>query len=393
MSVKKPIKEAHLDTQMAHLGREPNAQFGLVNPGVYHASTVVSDTVEEQRQKRAGPGRAFVYGRRGSPTSFSFEEAVATLEGGDHTITVGSGLAAICSGFLAFLKSGDHVLVCDSAYGPIRRFCDGFLSRFGVETTYYDPLIGAGIGALIKPNTKIVYVESPGSHTFELQDIPAIAEVAHAANIPVVIDNTWSAGVYFKPFEHGCDVSLHAATKYLVGHSDAMLGVITTTDAFFENITDSVFELGYNVAPDDAYLGLRGLRTLTTRLERHQENALKVAHWFEEQAEIERVLHPALPSCPGHEFWKRDFTGSSGLFSVIFKEMDQASLEKFVDGLELFGLGGSWGGFESLVLPTNASRTATDWPYHGRCIRFHIGLEDPADLIDDLGAGLKRLSA
>ena len=381
-----------LDTILAHAGPAPEEQFGIVNPPVYRASTVVAPSVAAQRANRASNERRFVYGRRGTPTSYAFEDAVAEIEGGERAIAVGSGLAAICSGFLGFFAAGDHLLAADHAYGPIRRFCDGFLSRFGVETTYYDPMIGAGIAELIRPNTKVVYVEAPGSHTFEVQDIPAIAAAAHAAGCIVIMDNTYSAGVFFKPFEHGVDVSLQAATKYLVGHSDAMLGAITTSHEHWDTVSNSVSELGYHAAPDDAYLGLRGIRTLTARLEGHQANGLTLANWFGEQPEVERVLHPALPSCPGHEIWKRDFTGACGLFSVVFHDYPAENFEALVDGLELFGLGGSWGGYESLVLPTNVTRTATEWPAAGRCIRFHAGLEDPEDLIEDLAGGLKRLS-
>ena len=378
-----------LDTILAHAGPAPEEQFGIVNPPVYRASTVVAPSVAAQRANRASNERRFVYGRRGTPTSYAFEDAVAEIEGGERAIAVGSGLAAICSGFLGFFAAGDHLLAADHAYGPIRRFCDGFLSRFGVETTYYDPMIGAGIAELIRPNTKVVYVEAPGSHTFEVQDIPAIAAAAHAAGCIVIMDNTYSAGVFFKPFEHGVDVSLQAATKYLVGHSDAMLGAITTSHEHWDTVSNSVSELGYHAAPDDAYLGLRGIRTLTARLEGHQANGLTLAHWFAEQPEVERVLHPALPACPGHEIWKRDFTGACGLFSVVFHDYPEANFEALVDGLELFGLGGSWGGYESLVLPTNVTRTATEWPAAGRCIRFHAGLEDPEDLIEDLAGGSK----
>lgn len=381
-----------IDTIIAHVGSDPEEQYGIVNPPVYHASTVVAPSIAAQRKARADVNNNFVYGRRGTPTSFAFEEAVAAIEGGDRTIAVGSGLAAISSGFLAFLKQGDHILVCDCAYGPVRNLCEKFLKRFGVETTYYDPLIGAGIAELIRPNTKMVYVESPGSHTFEVQDIPAIAEQAHKAGCVVVMDNTWSAGVFYKPFEHGVDVSLQAATKYYVGHSDAMLGSITVRSEYYDQVADSVHELGYHAAPDDAYLGLRGIRTLTARLEQHEQAGLALANWFAEQPQVDRVLHPALPSCPGHEFWKRDYSGSSGLFSVIFKDHPPENFDMMVDGLELFGLGGSWGGYESLVLPTNATRTATDWPANGRCVRFHAGLEDVDDLIDDLTQGLELLS-
>ena len=389
--MKRPRKR---DTGLAHDGSHPEEHFGLVSPPVYHASTVAFPTVAAQKKARETKG-SFTYGRHGSPTSFAFEEAVCKLEGGNRTLAVGSGLAAIVGAMLAFVKQGDNVLVCDSAYRPTRNLCENFLKRFGVTTTYYDPLIdGAQIAQMIRPETKAIYAESPGSHTFEVQDIPAICEAAHKRGVKVIMDNTWSAGVFFRPFDHGVDVSVHAATKYFVGHSDAMLGTITggsaeTSDKLYESIS----QLGYNVAPDDAYLGLRGMRTLAVRTKRHEKNALKVAEWFAKQPEIETVLHPAFDSCPGHNFWKRDFTGSSGLFSVVFKKASPKAIEALVDRLELFGLGGSWGGFESLVLPTSVARSAVPFAGDGRCVRFHVGLENPDDLTEDLADGLRAFNA
>ena len=382
------------DTILGHVGSDPEHEFGIINPPVYHASTVAFPTMAAQREARKTPNESFVYGRRGSPTSFAFEEAVTALEGGARTIAVGSGLAAIVGAMLAFVSAGDHVLVCDSSYRPTRNLCENFLKRFGVATDYYDPLIsGKDIAALIRPETKVIYVESPGSHSFEVQDVPAIVEAAHKRGVKVIMDNTWSAGVFFKPFEHGVDVSVHAATKYFVGHSDTMLGTITGTSETIDALFESIHVLGYNVAPDDAYLGLRGMRTLAVRIKRHETNTLKVAEWLAGRPEIERVLHPAFPSCPGHEFWKRDFTGSSGLFSVVFKKATPAAIEALVDRLELFALGGSWGGFESLVLPTNVARSAVPFDGDGRCVRFHVGLENADDLIEDLGEGLAAFNA
>lgn len=386
-------KEFNQDTKLGHAGSDPVNEFGVINPPVYHASTVAFPTFAAQTEARRAP-HAFTYGRHGSPTSFAFEDAVATLEGGARTIAVGSGLAAIVGAMLAFVRQGDHVLVCDSAYRPTRNLCENFLKRFGVNTTYYDPVIGSkDVAALIQPNTRTIYVESPGSHTFEVQDIAAICDAAHQRGVKVVMDNTWSAGVFFKPFEHGVDVSVHAATKYFVGHSDAMLGTITGTDEVKDALYESISILGYNLAPDDAYLGIRGMRTLAVRMKRHESNALKVAEWFAGRPEVDYVLHPAFPSCPGHEFWKRDFTGSSGLFSVVFKTASPAAIEALVDRLELFALGGSWGGFESLVLPTNVVRAAKPFAGDGRCVRFHVGLENPDDLIDDLTDGLAAFTA
>lgn len=388
--MKKDFKQ---DTKLGHAGSDPAGEFGIINPPVYHASTVAFPTVAAQATARATPN-AFTYGRHGSPTSFAFEDAVAALEGGARTIAVGSGLAAIVGAMLAFVRQGDNVMVCDSAYRPTRNLCEKFLKRFGVTTTYYDPLASTkDIAALIQSNTKVIYVESPGSHTFEVQDIPAIVDAAHKCGAKVVMDNTWSAGVFFKPFDHGVDVSVHAATKYFVGHSDAMLGTITGTDEVKDALYDSVSILGYNVAPDDAYLGIRGMRTLAVRIKRHEANALKVAEWLAGRPEIETVLHPAFASCPGHDFWKRDFTGSSGLFSVVLKKASPDAIAALVDRLELFALGGSWGGFESLVLPTNVARSAIPFAGDGRCVRFHVGLENADDLIDDLGEGLSAFNA
>jgi cystathionine beta-lyase len=381
------------DTLLAHVGSDPATEFGVVNPPVYHASTVAFPTVEAQRIARETP-RSFTYGRHGSPTSFAFEDAVCALEGGARTFAVGSGLAAIAGAMLAFVQQGDHVLVCDSAYRPTRNLCDGFLTRFGVTITYYDPMVsGTEFARLIRPETKAVYVESPGSHTFEVQDVPAIAEAAHRRGVKVVMDNTWSAGMFFNAFDHGVDVSVQAATKYYVGHSDAMLGTITATDECSDALYQSISLLGYNVAPDDAYLGLRGMRTLAVRLKRHEANALRLAEWFAGRPEVETILHPAFPSCPGHQFWKRDFTGASGLFSVVFKTATPDAIAALVERLELFALGGSWGGFESLILPSFGTRTAVPFPGEGRCVRFHIGLENPDDLIEDLGDGLRAFNA
>ncbi|MAF48361.1 MAG: cystathionine beta-lyase [Rhodospirillales bacterium] len=376
------------DTRLIHAGSNPEENFGLINPPVYRASTVSFPTVAAQAKARRNPEQNFVYGRRGTPTSFAFEDAVAQLEGGDRTIAVGSGLAAISSAMLAFVSAGDHVLVCDNAYTPTRNLSENFLKRFGVETSYYDPMDSAAVKDHFRPNSKAIYVEAPGSHTFEVMDLPAIAGAARDAGIKVVMDNTWSAGYFFKPFEYGVDVSVQAATKYQVGHSDAMLGAVTMLNDDLETVAASVRVLGFHAAPDDAYLGLRGMRTLSVRLKRHEINGLKVAEWLAGRPEIERVLHPAMADCPGHEFWKRDFTGASGLFGVALKPAPKEAVNAFVDRLELFALGGSWGGYESLVLPTNVTRTASQLPSDAPLVRLHVGLEDPDDLIEDLNAGL-----
>ena len=384
-------KNAKRNTKLAHSGSHPLDQSGILNPPIYRASTVDYGTVAKMHALRRNPNDNFVYGRLGTPTSAAFEEAVAALEGAERTIAVGSGLAAISAAMLAFLGSGDHVLVCDSAYSPTRNLCEKLLKRFGVTTTYYDPLIGSAISDLFQTNTKVIYTESPGSHTFEVQDIPAITHAAHKANIKVVMDNTWGAGFFFKPFEHGVDICVQAATKYLVGHSDAMVGTISMSGENIEPVINSVRILGYNISPDDAFMALRGMRTLNVRLKRHETNGLKVAQWLSKRKEIDQILHPALSSCPGHDIWKRDFTGSNGLFGVVFKPLSEHSLHAFIDELKLFRLGGSWGGYESLVLPTEVTRTATKWEHVNRSIRFHIGLEDPDDLISDIEQSLESM--
>jgi cystathionine beta-lyase len=306
-----------------------------------------------------------------------------------------SGLCALTTALLATLKPGDHLLVTDSVYDPTRDFCDNTLKRFGIETTYYDPRIGARISELMRPNTRVVFAESPGSLTFEIQDIPAISEAAHANGALVILDNTWGTPVNFASFKHGVDISIHAATKYIVGHSDVLMGVIMTTEELFPKVRGFYKQLGLTVSSDDAYLALRGLRTLSTRLERHQRNAEKVALWLAEQPEVAQILYPTLPDSPGHDLWKRDFTGACGLFGVVFHSMPDNAINALLNDMKLFGMGFSWGGYESLILLTNprAYRTATQWKADGPLVRLHIGLEHPEDLIADLEAGFQRLRA
>ena len=317
---------------------------------------------------------------------------MAALEGGDRSVAVPSGLAAITTTFLAFLGRGDHALVVDTVYHPTRRFCDTMLAGLGVEVTYYDP--AADIGPLLRPETRLVFMESPGSLTYEIQDVPAIAAAARAAGAVTALDNTWSAGLRFKPFAHGVDVSIQAATKYIVGHSDVMLGTIATTRAHDLRVRRAAGFLGMAVGPDDCYLALRGLRTLATRLDRHAATSLRLAEWLETHPEVDRVLHPALPSFPGHDLWRRDFSGGNGLLSIVLKPGRERGLAAMLDGLRLFAMGYSWGGFESLIVPFDArpSRTATRWPETGPCLRLHCGLEDADDLIEDLDRGLERMS-
>jgi len=388
-------KDAKDDTILAHAGRDPHANFGVINPPVYHASTIVFPTVQAMDDAQKRRFFTYTYGRHGTPTTTAFEEAVARLEGGWRAIAVPSGMAAIVGALMGFLKSGDHILVTDNVYAPTRKHCDDVLRRFGVTTTYYDPLFGAGIARLFRPETKLVFTEAPGSHTFEMPDIPAIAAAARKAGIKVVMDNTWATPLFCKPFALGVDVVAHAATKYIVGHSDAMLGVIDCTEECFLTARNAVAQLGYSVGPDDIYLGLRGLRTMGVRLRQHQETAMALARWLQARPEVERVLYPALPDDPGHAIWKRDMTGASGLFGVVLKPCSHQALSSMLDGMELYGMGASWGGYESLILPSHLEgiRTATDWPAHGRTIRIHAGLEDPADLIADLERGLDRLRA
>lgn len=389
-------KRKKSDTILASSGRHPAANHGVVNPPVYRASTILFETVAElhESQKQRDPTKTR-YGRYGTPTTFALEEAVGELEGGQQSIIVGSGMAAIAATLTANVKSGDHVLMVDTTYGPTRRFCDTFLARFGVATTYYDPHIDAGIADLIRPNTRLIFLESPGSLTFEIQDVPAIVAVARKAGILTAMDNTWATPFYFKPLAHGVDVSLLSATKYIGGHSDLMMGIITATESAYPAVRRAVDDFGGCAGPDDCYLALRGFRTLGVRLARHQENGLALARWLKARPEVARVLHPALPEDPGHALWKRDFSGASGLFGIELKPVSETAVEAMLDGMELFGMGYSWGGFESLILPAEVKsiRTAVRWNAAGPLIRIHAGLEDVADLIDDLTQGFERLRA
>jgi cystathionine beta-lyase len=381
------------ETRLVGAGRSPEANHGVVNPPVYHASTIVYPTLAALEEADRTPYQGTRYGRRGTPTTFALEEAFAELEGGYRSIALPSGLAAITTSLLAFLKSGDHLLMVDTTYAPTRSFCETVLAGLGIATSYYDPL--ADIEPLLRPNTRVVFAESPGSLTYEVQDIPRLAAAARAAGAVVMLDNTWSAGLLFAPFAHGVDVSIQAATKYIVGHSDVMLGTITTTEPCFLRAKRAASLLGMAAGPDDCYLALRGLRTLAVRLARHEQTALTLAHWLKARPEVARVLHPALPDCPGHDLWRRDFTGSNGLLSVVLHDVPKPALAAMLDGLELFAMGYSWGGYESLVVPFDPGgvRTATAWTAAGPCLRLHCGLEDPNDLIADLDAGFARLAA
>jgi len=377
-------------TDIVHVGRDPFAHHGFVNTPVYRGSTVLFRSLDsfERRDQR------YVYGRRGTPTSEALEAAIAHLEGGARTWLAPSGAAAIATALLCFTKAGDHILVADTVYQPTRKICDGPLARFGVETTYYDPTVGAGIADLMRPNTSLVYTESPGSQTFEVQDIPAIAAAAHAGGALLAIDNTWASPLYFKPFAHGADISIQAGTKYIVGHADAMLGAITVAQPLAARLAAEAGGLGICAGTEEMFLGLRGFRTLEVRLERHWRSGVEIAGWLEERPEVARVIHPALPSHPQHALWKRDFLGASGLFSIVLKPCSKTALAAMLEGYALFGMGASWGGYESLALPFDAAkaRSATVWQPEGPTVRFHIGLEDVADLKADLEAGFSRLA-
>jgi cystathionine beta-lyase len=393
-----PDPALHPDTQVVVAGRDPQAYGGTVNPPVYHASTILSHTVEELEQRgrwKNEDAQEMFYGRKGTPTSWALENAVAALEGGYRSMAFSSGLAAIAGALTAFLKAGDHLLMTDSAYGPTREFCDGFLRRFGVETTYYDPLIGSGIRNLLRPNTTVVFTETPGSQTFEVQDIPAIAEATHRHGARLLLDNTWATPLLFRSFVHGVDVSIHAGTKYIVGHSDAMLGLVVTNEECWGPLRQNGWEWGQCSGPDDLYLAQRGLRTMAVRLRQHEQNALEVARWLQQRPEVRQVLYPALPQDPGHALWKRDFLGASGLFGVELNPVSDSAVRAMLNGMKLFHMGFSWGGYESLVIPTNPRkmRTASPWRFEGPLLRLHIGLEHPADLMADLEAGFVRLKS
>ena len=343
-------------------------------------------------QRPKGP-REPRYGRRGTPTTFTLEDVIADVEGAHGCLLASSGLNAIAVALLSQVKQGDHVLMADNVYGPARNFANHVMTRMGVETEFFDPAIGSQVSSLMRSNTSVVYLESPGSQTFEVTDVPAVAKEAKIGGAVVIIDNTWGTPLFFSPFQYSCDISVHAATKYIVGHSDAMLGAVSYPDEMEESLRAMAGWLGTFASPDDVYLGSRGMRTLAVRLKQHQENALAMCDWLLSRPEVDRVLYPPHPTSAGHELWKRDFTGSSGLFSVLLKESSDEAVAAMIDGLEYFALGGSWGGYESLVFRTQLTRTVTDWNASTPCIRLHIGLEDPKDLIDDLAAGLKRLGA
>ncbi len=380
------------DTLAVTAGRDPHGNHGIVNPPVYHASTVLFESLEALRGGDGRDPRQIVYGRNGTPTTHALQDAYCALEGGDMAVATGSGKAAIVTALLACLEAGDHVLISDSSYLPTRTFALGILRKFGVEASFYDPRIGEGIAALFRPRTRAVYTESPGSLTFEVQDLPAISRVARERGAVVINDNTWSGGYFLKPFDLGADIVVQAGTKYIVGHSDAMCGLVAAKGDWCQRVRRTFLALGNCIGPDDAYLAQRGIRTIAVRLRRHHETGLRLARWLETRPEVRRVLHPALESDPGHTLFKRDFTGASGLFGVLVEPTPDSALAAMLDGLELFGMGWSWGGYESLLVPVDPapSRTAVPWTGNGRLLRLHAGLEDADDLIGDLEAAFER---
>lgn len=386
------LPDQHPDTRLVTGGRDPRFSHGFVNTPAIRGSTVLYPTADDIRNDRG----EFQYGREGTPTTAALSDAIRALEGANcaGVALLPSGLSAISTALLAVLGSGDHLLVSDSAYRPTRRFCNGLLARYGVETTYYDPLIGADIDKLFKANTRAVLIEAPGSQSFEMPDTPAIAEAAHARGAIVLNDNTWATPLYFRSLEKGVDVSIQAVTKYIGGHSDIMFGAVSANARGWPHVAEAAHHLGLCAGPDDVFLALRGLRTLSVRLARHQQSALAIARWLAQREEVLRVLHPALETDPGHAIWKRDFTGSSGLFSIILKPVSNTAVDAFLDALTLFGMGYSWGGYESLVVPFDCKdyRTATTWAPGGPALRLHIGLEDVEDLRADLARGFAALA-
>lgn len=387
----KNTKNYRTDTRLVSTGRNPKEQNGFVNPPVVRASTVVFDSTDALYSGKA----KYFYGRRGTPTTNALTDALTDLEGAAGTVLAPSGLAACSLALMSAAKSGDHVLITDSVYEPTRHFAKTVLEPMGVKVEYYDPLIGSDIAQLFRENTSAVFTEAPGSQTFEMQDIPAIVAAAHTRDILVLLDNTWGTPLFFDSMAHGVDMTIQAGTKYIVGHSDVMLGTVSANQKAWDRLNEVHGAMGYHVGPDDVYLALRGLRTMSVRLKQHQASALTMAKWLESRPEVHRVLYPALESDPGHALWLRDFTGACGLFGVVLKDCNKKQALAFIDALELFGLGYSWGGFESLVIHADPRtyRTATNWDETGQLIRLHIGLEDIEDLKADIEKGFAALAA
>lgn len=389
----RPSRTMRSRTRLVHAGRKPAEQFGFVNTPIYRGSTVLFPDVATLEDRFGGA--RFAYGTHGTPTTEALETAWTELAGAAGTVIVPSGLAAVTLALMSVVKAGDHVLVTDSVYQPSRRFASSVLARLGVETTYYDPMIGRGVAALMRHNTSVVFTESPGSQTLEVQDIPAIAEAAHARGAAVLMDNTWATPLLFSPHAHGVDLAIEAGTKYLSGHSDLLLGLVSANAAYLPRLRETFRAFGNCPGPEDVFLALRGLRTMELRLREAERQALAMAHWLKARPEVARVLHPAFPEHPGHAVWARDFGGSSGVFSVVLKPCPKEAMEAMLNGFDLFGLGFSWAGYESLVVPFDCAsyRTATTWTPEGPALRFSIGLEDVEDLQDDLDRGFARLRA
>ncbi len=382
------------ETAIINAGRAKKWTHGLVNPPIFRASTILFDTLDEMHfaAKNSTKGEMF-YGRRGTSTHFAFQQAMTELEGGTGCALYPSGMAAISGALLSFLKAGDHLLMVDSVYEPTRIFCDTLLKGYGIQTTYYDPLITSAIENLIQKNTKVLFLESPGSITMEIQDVPTLAKIAHQHQITVMLDNTWSSPINSQPFSMGIDISIVAATKYIVGHSDVLMGIAIANKTHWEKLCQNSYLLGYCTSPDDVYLAARGLRTLSVRMAQHEKNALQVAKFLSNREEVDHIRHPAFASCPGHEFFKRDFSGSNGLFSFVLKTGSQQAINAFVENMAHFKMGFSWGGFESLILCVaniDKMRTATPWDNSKPLIRLHIGLENVSDLITDLDNAFAR---
>ncbi|CAN5417505.1 cystathionine beta-lyase [soil metagenome] len=381
------------DTLAVHAGRDPARHAGTVNMPVYRASTICFSDMAALEHARANPDTEISYAIYGTPNVRALQDAVAAMEGGHRALAVPSGLAAISAAILAFAGPGDHILVADTVYGPTRRFCDVAARRLGIETTYYDPMAD-DIAAMVRPATRLIYAESPGSFTFEVQDIPALAAVAHRAGIPLLLDNSWGTPVHFASFAHGVDVSIHAATKYIAGHSDVMLGIVVANERFYPALREHATLHGLCASPDDCYLALRGFRTIVPRLRQQSASALRIAQWLRGHLAVDEVLYPALPGAPGHDLWRRDFTGAASLFSVVLHTRSEAVVRAMVDHMGLFALGASWGGYESLIFPgyPGPVRTVRPWQ-RGQVLRLHVGLEDPDELMADLDAGFRRLLA
>jgi cystathionine beta-lyase len=391
-----PKRPARPDTKIVEGGRRDEWLQGMVNVPVSRTSTVLFEDVASMEASYPPRDGVLSYGRNGTPTQWSLAEALTELEpGAAGTRLLPSGAAAVAFALMSVLDPGDELLMVDSVYGPSRMFCDQWLKRYGVGTLYYDPLASADeIEAMLSDATRAIFMESPGSLTFEVQDVPGICAVAKARGITTLLDNTWATPLFFQALSHGVDLSIVACTKYVSGHADVMLGSVTATEPAWKKLAKAAQLYGQHVSPDDAYLAARGLRTMGVRLRRHEDSAIKIARWLQDQAQVADVIHPAFKECPGHQYWKRDFTGSSGLFSIVLKDADDAAATRFVESLDLFGIGYSWGGFESLALPIHPERlrTVSGHPASGVMVRLHIGLEDTDDLIADLEQGLKLIS-